>query len=409
MILVEGNPMLQRHTIRVCSFPVALCCVVAWCGTVAAEDPPDALDLPYVYSDWETFTTESTNGGLPDDHIFYVKTDGDRVWVGTEHGLALYENETWKQWQQEDGLPWYVISGIDVDPKTGDIWLALFGGGLSRFSAGRFEHWHQLNSGLVNDVVYGVAVQDDFVWAATTAGTSRFNTVTGEWDIYTEKNAPMHEIWCYNVCANDGLVYVAAWGGGVLEWNVEAETWKDYRDPDGEMEIDLFRDDGIIHVITTGVSYLDGILWASTYFGVSRYDGRHWRGYMDHDSGLASNFNNFVKAHNREGWCSTDKGLSAMMDFDTDTWVTYRKDEGGTAGSARITRGSETIQIIPMESCIPNNYVLCADFAENDDIWVGTSKGLARGRAAGYFQGVRHATPAPMRDTQPVESEREGR
>ena len=68
------------------------------------------------------------------------------------------------------------MTAIDVDKKTGDVWLGLFGGGLARFSGGRFDHFHQLNSGLVNDVVYGVAVEDDNVWAATTAGCSRYNT-----------------------------------------------------------------------------------------------------------------------------------------------------------------------------------------------------------------------------------------
>ena len=361
-----------------------------FCADVTiAENVAGEVGLPFVYTNWETFTTESTDHGLPNDHIFYVRPDGDRVWVGTEHGLALYENGKWKQWQQEDGLPWYVVDGIDIDPKTGDVWLALFGAGLTRFSGGRFDHWHQLNSGLVNNVAYAVAVQDDYVWIATTAGTSRFNIVTGEWDIYTEKNAPMEEIWCYNVVANDGKVYVAAWGGGVLEWDVETETWKDYLDPDGEMEIDLFRDDGLIHVISTGVSYGHGILWASTYFGVSRYDGRHWRGYMDHDSGLVSTFGNFVKEHNQEGWCCTDRGLSAMMDFETDTWVTYCKDEDAITGTARISRGTETIEIVQLERCLPNNYVLCAYFDEKDNIWVGTSKGLARGDGTGYYKGLR--------------------
>ena len=43
-------------------------------------------------------------------------------------------------------------------------------GGLSRYSAGRFDTFTQLNSGLPNDVVYGVAVQGDYVWVATAAG-----------------------------------------------------------------------------------------------------------------------------------------------------------------------------------------------------------------------------------------------
>jgi hypothetical protein len=151
--------------------------------------------LPFVYENWEVFTPKSTEGGLPNEHIFYVKVDGKRVWIGTEDGLACYEDGKFRNWGKKDGLPWHVISGIDVSPITGDVWLALFGGGLARFSGGRFDHFHQLNSGLVNDVVYNVAVQDQMIWAATTAGVSSYDTRTGEWTIYTEKNAPMEEIW----------------------------------------------------------------------------------------------------------------------------------------------------------------------------------------------------------------------
>ena len=76
--------------------------------------------------------------------------------------------------------------------------------------------------------------------------------MTGEWTIFTEKNAPMEEIWNYGVDYRDGKVHLAVWGSGVLEYDVATGRWKDYLDPDGEMEIDLYRDDGIVHVITTG-------------------------------------------------------------------------------------------------------------------------------------------------------------
>ena len=74
-------------------------------------------------------------------------------------------------------------------------------GGLSRFSAGRFDNFTQLNSGLPNDVVYGVAVEGDYVWAATAAGASRLNTRTGQWSLFNERNTPMYEIWTYDVSA----------------------------------------------------------------------------------------------------------------------------------------------------------------------------------------------------------------
>ena len=225
----------------------------------------------------------TTKDGLPNDHIFAVTATASTVWVGTEDGLALIDKQTGKvkqTWKMEDGLPWKVVSCIAVNPKTGEVWLGLFGGGLARYSGGTIRPLApaQQRTGQRRRLRGGASKHDN-VWCATTAGASRYNTVTGEWTIFNEKNAPMEEIWNYGVSYNDGKVYLGVWGSGVLEYDVARGTWKDYLDPDGEMEIDLYRDDGIVHVITTGTSYIDGILWVSTYFGGCRYDGRHWRGY----------------------------------------------------------------------------------------------------------------------------------
>ena len=349
---------------------------------------PAAEKLPYVYSTWRQYTTKD---GLPDDHIFCVKVDGPRVWVGTENGLAMIDKRTGKikSWQEKDGLPWRVVTGIDVDKKTGDVWLGMFGGGLARFSGGRFDHWHQLNSGLVNDVVYGVAVENDNIWAATTAGASRYNTVTREWTIFTEKNAPMEEIWNYAVNYNDGKVYLGVWGSGVLEYDVATGRWKDYLDPDGEMEIDLYRDDGLIHVIVPSVSSVDKVMWVATYFGVSRYDGRNWRGFYNQDSGLPSDFNNFVKGRSAtEAWFCTDKGVGVVTDPATNTWVTYTLDPKTHRGRGQVYRDRQVLETVDMPVGIPHNYILSAD-TDGNDVWIATSKGLAVGIGKGYYPGLR--------------------
>jgi len=365
-------------------------------GLILTVLPRAALaeDLPYVYTKWKQFTVEN---GLPDDHIFSVKSDGQRLWVGTENGLALIDKRTWKVvrvWREEDGLPWRVITAIDVDPKTGDVWLGLFGGGLARFSGGRFDHFHQLNSGLVNNVVYGVAVENDNVWAATTAGASRYNTVTGEWTIFTEKNAPMEEIWNYGVHYRDGKVHLAVWGSGVLEYDVKTGRWKEYLDPDGEMEIDLYRDDGIVHVIVTGAAYVENTLWASSYFGASRYDGRHWRGYYNQDSGLPSDFINNIRARSaNEAWFATDKGVGVITDYKTNTWVAYTMDPKTRRGRAEIYRDRELLKTVDMEVGIPHNFIINLDL-EGNDVFVATSKGLGVGIGEDYYAGLRPARPA---------------
>jgi ligand-binding sensor domain-containing protein len=348
-----------------------------------------SLGEPFVYNRWETYYVEQ---GLPNNHIFALRADGDKLWIGTEGGLACYQNGRFRRWTEADGLPWRVVSGIAVSPKTGDVWLALFGGGIARFSGGRFDNFNQFNSGLVNDVVYGIAVEGDTVWAATTAGLSAYDTLSDRWEIYTEKNAPMEEIWCYNVDAADGKVYVAVWGGGVLEWDTRQRRWNAHHDPDREMEIDLYRDDGLIHIITTAVSYTDKVLWAATYFGLSRYDGRHWRGYMDHDSGLPSNFINHVKARSADAaYLATDRGLGVLADYTTDTWVRYqRPNDHASHWTAQVGTGKEIRRTQPIDLDLPNHFIICLEF-QGDDLWIGTGHGLARGVGHNFYPGL-HAS-----------------
>lgn len=221
--------------------------------------------------------------------------------------------------------------------------------------------------------------------------------MTGEWTIFTEKNAPMEEIWNYSVHYADGKVHLAVWGSGVLEYDVKASRWKDYLDPDGEMEIDLYRDDGIVHVITTGADYVDNVLWVSSYFGVCRYDGRNWRAFYNMDSGLPSDFNNNLRARSgREAWFATDKGLGAVMDAETNTWVAYTRDPKSDTGKAVVTRGKTVLETVEMGLNLPHNFIIAID-VEGNDVFVGTAKGLAWGIGEGYYPGL-HERPRMLAD-----------
>src|SRR5579862_5446666 len=331
-----------------------------------------AQDLPLFR--WENFTTAN---GLPDNHVFCVLVDGPRIWAGTENGLGLYENGVWKVFRPADGLAHQAVLSLALDKNTGDLWAGTMGG-LSRVSAGRIDTFTQLTSGLSNDIVYGVGVQGDFVWTATAAGASRLNTRTGEWSLFNERNTPMFEIWTYAVSPAEDKVYYAVWGGGVLEYDVKTERWKDYNDPDGETEIVLMKDQGLIHEITTSVSYVeqDKILWAATYFGASRYDGRNWRNFMKKDSGLPSDFMNQVKGvDGNRAWFSTDKGLAY---FDGENWAVYRPsmETGKPEMLVRDSQGKVTQ--VEAATAPAHHYTFGVDF-QGKDIWVATAKGLSHG------------------------------
>ncbi len=111
----------------------------------------DAKPMP-VYGHWRNFTTKD---GLPSNKAYAVRIDGKRVLVGTHEGLAVYEDGSGEHIQQKTDLPHNGVVSIDVSELTGDVWIGTLGG-LSRWSAGKFENFTQLNSGMPNDLVYCV-------------------------------------------------------------------------------------------------------------------------------------------------------------------------------------------------------------------------------------------------------------
>jgi ligand-binding sensor domain-containing protein len=327
-------------------------------------------DLEPLFAGWETIGTDE---GLPSAKVFSVLVDGDRVWAGTEGGLALLENGGVRTFGRSEGLPFPVVTALAQSALTGDLWIGTMGG-LARLSAGRIDAFTQLNSGLVNDVIYGVAVDGADVWVATAAGLSRYNTRDNTWEIFDISNTLMNEPWCYAVTAAESGIYVAVWGGGVVIRERASGRFREHRDPDGEMEIDLFRDDGLVHDVTSSVAVSGGVMWVGTYFGLSRYDGRHWNSYSEQDSGLAGDFINSLASDGDVVWIATDQGLSR---FDFKSWHTW-KHSGPRGFEHRNTSASGVVRSIRRETG-PASDTIFGIAIDGDDIWLATAAGLSHG------------------------------
>ena len=375
---IIGKILLKNNLLSVVTLILSGLCNIYGQSSLKNEVKDDAGKMP-VYGHWRNFTTKD---GLPSDHVYCVRIDGDRVLAGTHDGLAVYEKGKWTTYTTKDGLAHNGVVSIDVSDITGDIWIGTLGG-LSRWSGGKFETFNQLNSGLPNDLVYCVYCDGKDIWTATGGGAGHYDTNTKQWEIFTEKNAPMHEPWTYGVSAGDGKVFIAAWGGGVIEYTKKTKQFKDYTDPDGEMEIDLLPDDGPVHDITTATTWGAGYLWVSTYFGLSSYDGSHWKGYFKDHCGLASDFINFVRAEGSVVFICSDNGLSST---NGKSWVTYKKNDGDSNGKAIITNygrdddsnANKSVKEIPLSPSIAHNFIIGVD-ADKDVLWVATEKGISRG------------------------------
>ena len=357
---------------------VALAATTARCGIAqGAQRHPRgasaATAVPHMPRfHFDNFTTAD---GLPDNHVYAVLVDGDRIWAGTDNGLGLYEDGKWKTYSTKDGLAHRAVLSLALDKRTGDVWAGTMGG-LSRISGGRIVSYTQLNSGLSNDVVYGVSVEGENVWVATASGAGRLNLRTGEWSLYNERNTPMREIWVYGVSATTTKVYFAVWGSGLIEYDQKTGRWDMYTDPDEENELVLFKNQGLVHDIVSSVSYVDKIVWAATYLGDSRYDGRYWHNFLTKDSGLPSNFTNFVKGVDaNHAWFCTDKGLAY---YDGANWAVYTRSLTSHKPVMTVRDAKGNVTDIPVSTGPAHNYILGIDF-QGGDIWVATAEGLSHG------------------------------
>ena len=327
---------------------------------------------------YDRFETLDMRDGLPSNKVTAVLAEDGRLAVGTDRGLAVGSREAgFAVWGEAQGLSHRYVTSIARHEPTGDLWVSTLRG-LNRLSGGSLRVYTQINSGLMNDVVYHVVVDGDRVWAATAAGTSCLDLRTGSWALYDHENTIMHEPWSYAVAVGPQRTWVGVWGGGVVELDRLTGQWREYRDPDGEMELDLMRDDGPLHDVTAFVAYAEGVLWQATYFGLSRYDGRRWRTYTARDSGLPGDFVSHVWARGQTVWIGTDQGLAV---FDGETLVAYKRQADGS-GLVSEWRDGREVERRELPTALADNSILWVQGGASE-AWIATGRGLTHALAGG--------------------------
>ncbi|MEE9295167.1 MAG: ABC transporter substrate-binding protein [Phycisphaerae bacterium] len=406
------------------------CLLLSLCGLCHAVEPDvKPGPPPQVQQVWRTFTTED---GLPHNNVRTISVSGEQVWVGTEGGLALRQGDRWRSWTQREGLPWPVITAIDVDTSTREVWLGTWGGGLVRFSGGRFDKFDQRNSGLAGDLVFAVVVRDGCVWAATIGGVSKFDPVADTWDLHFERRTDQPESVITHLCIDPGnrdYLYAAQWCGDVWrldmrgrergtkgrrdegtkgnahsslhtggEWTpVEGTGGGRVGDPSPKSQ----RGESGSGEATLAIAAGGRSLWWLTLDGLLRRDlSGNWEARNTAERMTRADLVYCLAAPNdSQAWLGTDRGLRVLVDWATDTWVTYERDEGTEGrrdeGESAIRGAQSSIvnrqsSIPNPQSAIPDNRVRCVAF-QGDDVWVGTTAGLALGTGWSGWSSFRSA------------------
>ena len=78
--------------------------------------------------DGKAWTNVTTKEGLPGNHVFMLHRDRqDRIWIGTNNGLALKQGDSYKVMRTGDGLFSNAVFSMTTT-KDGSLWVGSYGG-----------------------------------------------------------------------------------------------------------------------------------------------------------------------------------------------------------------------------------------------------------------------------------------
>lgn len=275
--------------------------------------------------------------------------DGEKTWIGTSGGVIRYDtsNDTYKVFDNRvEGI---LSNGIfHVSKLDNRIVVGTYGGGMSLLDPAT-EQWKNYNipNGLADQFVYELLkVSNGDVWIATWSGANRIKGGNlddeSQWEMYTVENTHggLPNRWVYGVEeGKNGDMWFATEEGLALFRNNKWENWK-HEDGLGAA-YDLVKDE---------IKFTNDPAKASQHHAQLKSD----QGLQNINVAYNPNYIISLKVdHDGIVWCGTWGG--GLARFDGATWRNYTTADG-----------------------LPANHIFMLYLDPDEQLWIGTSKGLAR-------------------------------
>lgn len=142
----------------------------------------------------------------------------DRIWIGTEESLFVYENGKLEEWKDNKyEIPALIQAFCIQEDSNHHIWIGA-STGLYKAEDGKYEHLtrYSTNDGLPNNFVYGV-LEDGRgrMWITTNRGLSCFDPSEETFLNYTVQDGLSHgQFNTYGTCkTQDGIFYLGSLKG----------------------------------------------------------------------------------------------------------------------------------------------------------------------------------------------------
>ena len=132
------------------------------------------------------------------------------LWVGTENGLARWDEKEWKVFTTTNGLSANAIRAI-ADDSQGNLWVGTVEGGVNRLREGKFECFTRSN-GLPSNHIFSLCEGDQSIlWAGTAGGLGRFES--GKWTSFTKSEGLPNTSLSYLLDDGAGSLWIGSTAG----------------------------------------------------------------------------------------------------------------------------------------------------------------------------------------------------
>lgn len=122
------------------------------------------------------YTINTFNSPLPSNNITALEKSGQKLFVGTNDGLAVYNNQKWEIYTTNNSiLPANRITSIATNSTTGVVWIGT-ANGLVSLNNSVWTLYNTYNSCLRDNYIYEVKYEriENVIYAATKEGFVRF-------------------------------------------------------------------------------------------------------------------------------------------------------------------------------------------------------------------------------------------
>ena len=292
----------------------------------------------------------------------------------------------------------------------------------------RFSHFR-----VGNRNVKSMYADERYIWVGTSGGVIRYDTELDDYQLYNNKNSGLLSNGIFHVSRLGKKMVVGTYGGGMALFDPEADSWQTINIPQGLADQFVYDVEkvangdvwiatwsganrvrngefdnpdawesftventkgGLPNPWVYGVEEgLNGDIWLATEAGLALYRDGKWQNW-NHDAGLGADFDvvkNAIQFKSDPGQASMhharqkdEQGLKNVnVAYNPNYVISLQVKKDGTvwagtwgAGLARYKDG-EWKNFTSVDG-LPANHIFMLYLDGDENLWIGTSKGLAR-------------------------------